>query len=121
MRPSCFSFLLAVSTAPLGATPNLAEQICKPVLTTTATHISEPKNMQRTWTAVLMVDASKCATTSGRFEIELARLKENAPDIRFTERFTWTPGRTEISLDIWWDEWLHDPTIGHVERCPCRG
>jgi hypothetical protein len=34
--------------------------------------------MERKWTAVLSVDASRCATTSGRFGIVFSRQKENA-------------------------------------------
>ncbi len=33
--------------------------------------------------AVVSVDASHCATTSGRFAISFSRLKETAPDLEF--------------------------------------
>ena len=93
MRAFHRSILLAVSSAPLGAMPNVAQQICKPTLAVTQARISEVRNQQRTWTGILAVDASHCSTTSGQFEIEFTRLKETAPDLRFIERFTWVPLR----------------------------
>jgi hypothetical protein len=40
----------------------------------------------------LSFDASRCTTTSGRFQISFDRLKETAPDLLFTEQFEWSPG-----------------------------
>ena len=54
-----------------------------------------------------------------QFEIEFTRLKETAPDLRFTERFTWASGRSEVSIDMWWDEWFEDYRIAHIAACPC--
>jgi len=97
-----------------------AQQLCKPALALKGARTSDARNQQRTWTGILVADASRCSTTSGPFEIQFTRLKEIAPDLRFTERFTWRPGQTEVSLDIWWDEWLQDYRIAHVASCPCR-
>src|SRR6516162_91040 len=93
---------------------------CKPVLSLRDVRISEPRNLQRTWSGVLVADASPCSTTNGPFEIEFTRLKETAPDLRFTERFTWASGRSEVSIDMWWDEWFEDYRIAHIAACPCR-
>jgi hypothetical protein len=120
MRPFQRCILLAASTVVVGATPNVAQQLCQPAVTVADAHISEARNMQRTWSAALTVDASRCSATSGQFEVEFTRLKENAPDMQFIERFTWVPGRTRISLDMWWDEWLQDYRIGRIAPCPCR-
>jgi hypothetical protein len=120
MRPSYRSILLGVGLTVLGATPNVAQQACKPALTVTAARISEPRNLQRTWSAALAVDASHCATTSGQFDIVFTRLKDSTPDLQFIERFTWAPGQTAVSLDIWWDEWVQDYRLGRVAPCPCR-
>ena len=120
MRPLHISILLAGGIALFGATPDLAQQICKPVLSVTQARISEARNQRRTWTGALTVDASHCSTTSGQFEIEFTRLKENAPDLRFSERFTWASGQTKVSLDIWWDEWLQSYQVGRIAPCPCR-
>jgi hypothetical protein len=40
--------------------------------------------------------------------------------MQFIERFTWAPGQTKVSLNIWWDEWVQDYRVGSIERCPCR-
>ena len=48
------------------------------------------------------------------------RLKEMAPDLLFSEEFTWTPGKIEISAEFWLDEAVLDYWIGYVAMCPCR-
>jgi hypothetical protein len=45
-------------------------------------------------------------------------LKEMAPDLLFSEEFTWSPGRIEISMDFWLDEAVLEYWIGHVPICP---
>ena len=120
MRLSHPSILLACSLIMLGAMQAVADQLCKPVLSLRDVRISEARSMQRTWTGVLVADASPCSTTSGLFEIEFTRLKETAPDLRFTERFTWTSGRSEVSIDMWWDEWVEGYRIARIASCPCR-
>jgi hypothetical protein len=102
------------------ATPNVAQPLCKPAVTVTEANISEVRNRQRTWVGVLRLDASPCASASGEFEIEFTRLKENAPDLRFVERFTWASGQTKVSLDISWDEWVQDYRLSRIAPCPCR-
>lgn|SRR5262249_51441539 len=114
------SAMLASAILLCGALPTAAQQLCKPALVLKGARTSDARDLQRTWTGVLVTDASRCSTASGAFEIQFTRLKENGPDLRFTERFTWRPGQTEVSLDIWWDEWLQDYRIGTVESCPCR-
>jgi hypothetical protein len=101
-------------------TPAAAEPACKPALTFKEVQFSKPHHQQRKWTAILAVDASRCVTTSGRFEIKFVRIKEFGPDLTFTENFRWTPGPVEASLDLWWDEAVRDYWIGEVEPCACR-
>jgi hypothetical protein len=120
MRLSHPSILLAGSLVMFSAMQAAADQLCKPVLSLRDVRISEARSMQRTWTGVLVADASPCSTTSGPFEIEFTRLKETAPDLRFTERFTWTSGRSVVSIDVWWDEWVEDYRIARIASCPCR-
>jgi hypothetical protein len=120
MRLSHPSILLAASLVTFGAMHAVAGELCKPALSLRDVRISEPRNSQRTWSGVLVADASPCSTTSGPFEIEFTRLKETAPDLRFTERFTWASGRSEVSIDMWWDEWFEDYRIAHIAACPCR-
>jgi hypothetical protein len=40
--------------------------------------------------------------------------------MQFIERFSWAQGKTNVSLDIWWDEWLQNYRIIRVAPCPCR-
>jgi hypothetical protein len=112
--------VLAGSLVVFSAMQAVADQLCKPVLSLRDVRISEPRSMQRTWSGVLVADASRCSTTSGPFEIEFTRLKETAPDLRFTQRFTWASGRSEVSIDMWWDEWFEDYRIAGITSCPCR-
>jgi hypothetical protein len=120
MRSLHFAGWLAASVVVFTATPKAAQPMCKPALAVTEASISDARNRQRTWTGVLTVDASPCSSASGEFEVEFTRLKENAPDLRFVERFTWASGQTKVSLEIWWDEWVQDYRVRRVPRCPCR-
>jgi hypothetical protein len=96
-----------------------ADLACKPILTFKEANFSSAQEQRRKWTALPHVDASRCATTSGYFEIKFVRLKEVGPDLLFTEGFTWTPGLFAVSLDFWWDEAVQDFWIGNVRPCPC--
>ena len=120
MRRSRRSILLAGSLVAFSATHTAAQHLCKPVLSIRDARISQAHNLQRTWTGVLVADALSCSTMSGPFEIQFTRLKEDAPDLGFTERFMWASGETELSLNIWWDEWVQDYRIDRIASCPCR-
>src|SRR5512132_724343 len=120
MRLSRPSLVLAATLALLSATQAAAGQLCKPVLSLREVRISEAHELQRTWTGVLVADASQCSTESGPFDMHFTRLKEVSPDLQFTERFTWVSGQSELVLDFWWDEWLEDYRIVSIAPCPCR-
>ena len=120
MQPPRLSILLAGTVALLSATHTVAETMCRPTLTFEQVRLAETRGPQRQWSAVLAVDASSCATTSGRFYVNFVRLKEMAPDVLFSEEFTWSPGRIEISVEFWLDEAVLDHWIGYVAICPCR-
>jgi len=120
MRSLHLAGWLAGSVVVFTATPDAAQQICKPALALTQASLSDVRNRQRTWTGILSLDASPCSSASGEFEVEFTRLKENAPDLRFIERFTWASGQTKVSLDIWWDEWVQDYRVSRVAPCPCH-
>ena len=92
---------------------------CKPVLTFREVRFSQAQNQLRKWTGVVAVDASRCAATSGTFEIKFVRIKEMGPDLLFSERFKWNPGLTQVSLDFWWDEAVLDYWIADVPFCGC--
>jgi hypothetical protein len=108
--------LAFVSPAPAG------EPICKPTLGFREVRFSpmQPPTLERKWTAVLSVDASRCATASGRFGIIFSRMKENAPEAEFVEHFTWKPGAMEVSVNFWADEAVEGYWLNGVAACPCR-
>jgi hypothetical protein len=97
----------------------VAQIACRPILTFKEARFSEPQNQLRKWTGILSVDARRCAATSGAFEIKFVRIKEMGADLLFSERFRWTPGVVEVSLDFWWDEAVLDYWIGEVSPCRC--
>ncbi len=105
-----------------GLTPAVAAPFCKPVIGLKEVRFSptQLETMERTWSATLAVDASRCATTSGRFEILFTRLKENAPEIEFSEPFVWKPGSMEISVNFWADEAVEGYWLHSIAACPCR-
>lgn len=110
---------LAALVLSSAAEPAASQSLCKPILAIKQAQLSEMRASARVWTAVVDVDASLCASTSGRFDIEFLRLKENGPDLSFTEQFVWEEGRVQVSLKLWADEALHDYAIAYVERCAC--
>jgi hypothetical protein len=105
-----------------GLAPALAAPLCKPVLAFKEVRFSpmQPETMERIWSATLSVDASRCATSSGHFEILFSRLKENAPETDFTEQFTWKPASVDVSVNFWADEAVEGYRLTNVSACPCR-
>jgi hypothetical protein len=98
-----------------------AQPVCKPLMTVRDAHFSEPVNLKRYWTAVVQVDASRCATVSGLFALGFVRLAENGPDLEFAEPFLWQPEQTKVRVEFWVDEAVHKYWISDVATCPCRG
>ena len=118
-RLACHAVAVFAALFVLGGPTPLMAQACKPALAIKETRFSEPRNLQRTWTAVLSVDASRCAMNSGPFEIKFIRAKESAPDLLFAGKFIWSRDRVEVSVDFWWDEAVLDQWIGDVAPCGC--
>jgi hypothetical protein len=119
-RSCLFGLLAAIGLS--SVTPAAGQPACRPVLAFKEVRFSQmrPPTLERTWTAVLSVDASRCATTSGRFAIVFSRSKENAPEIDFEERFVWQPASVEVSVDFWADEAVEGYRLINVAPCPCR-
>jgi hypothetical protein len=120
MFPSRRSILLAASIILVGTTQTVGREVCRPQLSFQQARFSDVQNLQRKWTAVLAVDASHCAVTSGRFDLKFIRLKETAPDLEFSEQFTWRSGEVEVSADFWQDEAVLKYSIGFIAPCVCR-
>jgi hypothetical protein len=119
MRPTPVMAGLAAALVVCVPAQAMAGIACKPLLTFKQVTLSEPQNQRRKWTGTLEVDASRCVATSGAFEIKFVRIKEMGPDLLFSERFKWSPGLIEVSLDFWWDEAVLDYWIGDVSPCEC--
>jgi len=116
------NLMIALLGVGFGLTPAVAASLCKPVIGFKEVRFSPThrETMERTWSATLAVDASRCTTTSGRFEILFTRLKENAPEIEFSEPFVWKPGSMEISVNFWADEAVEGYWLHSIAACPCR-
>lgn len=118
------STLLAVGIVLLNASASLGSPICSPHLSVKDVRLSELRNLERTWTAVLNVDASRCTAFSGPFDIHFVREKENAPELEFSESFMWHAGELGIgqidaSIGLWIDEAVHDYRV-YAGPCACR-
>jgi len=96
--------------------------ICKPALAFKDVKFSavNRETMIRTWTATVQVDASRCASSGGSFEVFFTRQKENAPEVDFTERFEWKPDAIEVAVDFWADEAVEDYRITRITECSCQ-
>ena len=114
--------LLACAIGLAGTAHAADPQVCKPALAVSDVKFSamQPPTMGRTWTAVVSVDASQCATTAGHFELGFSRLKENGPEIEFREQFTWQPRSVNVSVEFWADEAAESYWLDNIAACPCR-
>jgi hypothetical protein len=120
MMASLKSLPLVALCALLNAPQVAAEPVCRPALTVKEQSFSETFNLRRLWTALIDIDASRCATTSGLFSMRFIRLAENAPDLTFTEPFIWRLGEKSVVLEFWANEAVHRYWIEDVAACPCR-
>jgi len=106
----------------IGVTQALGQQLCRPALAIKDVQFSQMQapTWERKWTAVVSVDASRCAVNStGSFEIIFSRLKENGLEIEFSEKFTWSPPTVTVAVDFWADEAVERYWISNVSACAC--
>ena len=120
MHRTCLSALSVGLVILAGAVQAFGQTLCKPALAIKDVRFSAIHLSQRLWTAHIAVDASRCATTSGRFDIHFTRLKEIGPDLPFTEQFTWREGEFDVTSAFWADEAVLDYAIAYVAPCGCR-
>jgi hypothetical protein len=124
MYRSCISGSLAGIVGLIGVTQAVGQQVCRPTLAIKEVHFSEmqPPTLERKWTAVVSVDASRCAANSGgSFEIVFSRLKEMGLEIEFRAQFIWLPPAVKVGVDFWADEAVEQYWIDNVTPCPCAG
>jgi hypothetical protein len=123
MNRSCIFGLLAGSIGLVGVAQAAEPQKCTPALAFKEVRFSEmrPPTLERKWTAVLSVDATRCTTTSGRFEIVFTRITEIGPDLEFRQQFMWSAASVEVSVDFAADEAVAAYRLDNIVPCPCRG
>ena len=104
------------------ATQATAGPVCKPHLAFRQVNFSpiNYETMERRWSATLSVDASRCDTASGRFEILFLLMSETAPDNDLARAFTWAPGLIEVAVDVTANEWVDGYWLQGIAACPCR-
>jgi hypothetical protein len=128
MNRLCISGLLAGTIGLISVTQAIGQQVCRPTLAVTEVKFSKWKlpSMERRWTAVVSVDASRCvANSAGYFEIGFSRLKENGVEVEFREEFIWLelkgrPSSVNVSVDFWVDEAVEGYWLENITPCPCR-
>lgn len=125
LKRSWLCGLLAATMGLINATQAVAEEVCRPVLTFAEVQFSEmqPPTLERRWSAIVSVDASRCAAnSSGSFEIVFRRLKEIGLELEFRDRFTWVAPSVKVAVDFWADEAVEVKgyRIDNVEPCRCR-
>jgi hypothetical protein len=122
LRRLALTSLLACSLVGLAATSALSAIACKPLLS-----IKNVREIRAAsipiqpwvWKAAIAADTSYCATGSGRFEIDFIRIKEYAPDMQFAERYSWSAGQFDVTIELTADESIHDYRIGFIVPCIC--
>jgi hypothetical protein len=118
-----FKVTFAVALTLIGASPAIAQNLCRPTLTITGALLSpmEHPNLQRKWTAVVSANTSECAVNSGGFfDMVFTRLSESAPDFEFRQRFVWSPFAMKVALDFAADEAVAAYRIENITPCICR-
>jgi hypothetical protein len=124
MHRSSISGFLAGVIGLVGVTQAIGQQACHPALEVKEVQFSQmqPPTLKRTWTAVVSVDASRCAAnSSGSFEIVFTRLKEIGPELDFRERFAWQSPAVNVVVDFAADEAVQRYRIDNVTSCACGG
>jgi hypothetical protein len=113
--------LLACTPVVLGAPTALAALTCKPLLAIKNVREIRTSTMPRPWIwqATITADTSYCATKSGNFEIDFVRMQEYSPDVQFTEKYRWTAGQFDVSIELSADEAIVDYRIGFIAPCVC--
>jgi hypothetical protein len=123
-RISSYSYLAALLTGvmALANTAHAAQPMCKPALAVQDVQFSKWQlpSMARKWSAIVSVDASRCAAnSSGYFDIGFSRAKENGYDLEFRQQFIWMTPSVKVGVDFWADEAVEKYWIENVTPCTC--
>jgi hypothetical protein len=117
------SVLLASLLALADMAQAAGQPVCRPALAFKDVQFSpmQPPTLERRWTAIVAVDASRCAVdTAGYFEIGFSRLKETGAELEFREQFIWLEPAVKVSVDFWADEAVEAYWFDTVTPCRCR-
>jgi hypothetical protein len=122
MHRSCVLAILACLFGLTGITQATAKPACRPVLAIKSTHLGEMQlpTGERKWTAIVSVDAARCTTTAGYFELGFVRAKEGVVEVGFREQFIWSSPSVIVGLDFWADESVDAVWLDKIDSCPCR-
>jgi len=113
---------VVASVLGLTIVPVSGEPACRPKLTVTNVKFSEmiPPILERKWTAIVSVDASRCQPSSGGyFDIVITRLRENGPDLEFQERYAWQQPSVEIAVNFAANEAVQHFRVENISSCVC--
>jgi hypothetical protein len=123
IRRQVFTSLVTLLFLQSGAAGAWSQVACKPLLSVSSVRdvraTSNPTIPWR-WSATIVADARHCATRSGTFEIDFVRVKENSPDLQFTEKLRWQPDQFDVSMELTSDESILEFRIGFIAPCVCR-
>ncbi len=117
-----FCAIVAISGFALSAGIGIAapEAFCRPQLELNPFHPMPGVFPQdRLWKAELASYPSQCKEKSGLFQLQVTRLKENAPDLDFLVTETWRAGRFEVELRTSIDEAVGLAQIMWISHCSC--
>jgi hypothetical protein len=115
--------LLIVVIETIGAAKAAGPVKCTPGLAFKEIRFSQmqPPTLERTWTAIVSVDASRChENSSGYFEIVFTRISEVAPDLEFRERYEWRPPSVEVVVNFAATEAVERYRVENITSCVCR-
>ncbi len=122
MHRPYLSPLLACALALAGVLHAAAQQSCRPTLAFREVEFSpmQPPTLERKWTALVSVDASRCiANSEGSFDVVFVRLKEIGVDAVFRQRFKWLPPSVQVGIGFSADEAIGHYWIDNVTPCSC--
>jgi hypothetical protein len=122
-KRSCTSAFLVTIIGLISVPQAIGENLCRPALTFNEVEFSAmmPPTLERTWSAVVSVDASACtANSKGYFDIIFTRLSENATDLEFHKQFVWSAPSVSVGLAFAADEAVAQYRIENITPCVCR-
>jgi hypothetical protein len=122
MYRSLVSCAVASALGLASIVPVSGQPVCRPKLTVTDVRFSEivAPSLERKWSAIVSVDASRCQPNSnGYFEVVFTRLNEFGPDLEFRERYAWRPPSVDIAVTFAANEAVQRFRVENITSCAC--